>query len=473
LKITTGDSRTGSGSEQVKAQVARMLIAALSDECSAYCILSGYDRLPDSFDTDIDFMVASEDFERMPRIIDRLGCQTKGRLFHTVDHELSARSFSLGYQIGPRMIVVQADSTGDYRHYGRLWLKSDEVLSKRRLHERGFYIPAASHEFIYYLIKRLNKRHLADEHGHRLHRLYLVDPTGCDQLICRFWKKENSDAIRLMAKNDNWAGITQSLDSIRTEMLRNSGESRVQKLLSGPKRLLHHLHRLIFPTGGWIAIMGPDGSGKSAVIETICPKFRFAYDKVKTYHLRPKILKRRNDTNEVVTDPHGRAPRGPLFSIAKVLLMIADYWIGYAMQIAPAMRRSQLIVFDRYIYDLLVDSKRIRYGGPAWLLRFAAAVVPHPDVVILLDAPPEVLWSRKQEVPFSEVERQRAEYLNTARSLPFARIVDASQPLADVIRDVDDAVTQYFAQRTAKRLRLTVAPVSQKQNAIPAPGQRC
>jgi len=456
---------------QVKANVARTLIAALSDECSAYCILSGYDRLPESFDTDIDFMVTPEDFERMPQIIGRVARETKGRLFHTVEHELSARSYSLGYQIGQKLVIVQADSTSDYRHYGLLWLRSDEVLGKRRQHARGFWIPAASHEFTYYLIKLLNKRQLSEEHGPKLHRLYLLDPMGCDELIGRFWKKAHRDAIRFMAKNDDWAEMTRSLNSIRAEMIRNSGESAVQKVVSGPKHLLHHLQRLIYPTGGWIAIVGPDGSGKSAAIQTICRQFRFAYDKVKTYHLRPKILKRRNDTNEVVTDPHGRAPRGLLFSMAKVFLMIADYWLGYATQIAPAMRRSQLIVFDRYMYDLLVDSKRIRYGGPAWLLRFASAVVPHPNVVILLDAPPEVLWSRKQEVPFTEVMRQREEYLNLAHRLAFAKIVNAAQPLDDVIRDVDEAIVGYFAQRTAKRLRVTVPAVPQNQNAIQAPGQ--
>ena len=49
--------------------------------------------------------------------------------------------------------------------------------------------------------------------------------------------------------------------------------------------------------------MGPDGAGKSAVIDAIRTQFTFAYDKVKCFHLRPKSLRRGNDTNQVVTDP--------------------------------------------------------------------------------------------------------------------------------------------------------------------------
>ena len=44
------------------------------------------------------------------------------------------------------------------------------------------------------------------------------------------------------------------------------------------------------------------------------------------------------------------------------------------------------------------------------------AFSPGPDLVILLDAPPEVLQSRTQEVAHREVERQRAAYLQLARA---------------------------------------------------------
>ena len=120
-----------------------------------------------------------------------------------------------------------------------------------------------------------------------------------------------------------------------------------------------------------------------------------------------------------------------------------------------------------------MDSKRIRYGGPAWLLRVLARIVPHPDLVILLDAPPDVLWSRKQEVAFDEVVRQREGYLEIARRLPFATIVNAAQPIGDVIRDVDSAIVQYFERRTAARLKIKVPPVQANARPVEAPGQQC
>lgn len=458
---------------QVKSAVAHSLIASLANECKSFCILSGYERLPDGFDTDIDFMVGQDDFEQIPHIVEHVARTTNTRLFHVVAHELSARSFWLGYQARDQLIIVQPDSTVDYRHFELLWLRADEVLAARRWHPRGFWIPSARHEFVYYLIKRLSKRSLDEDHEAKLHRLYLEDPEGCDRMLSRFWKGRNRQVLAEMARNHHWEEMRVRLDCFRAELRQNSAESFMEKALSSPRHVLHHLRRVLNPTGGWIAIMGPDGAGKSAIIQAIRRQFTSAYNEVRCFHLRPKSLLSRNESSQPVTDPHGRPARGRILSIAKIFFFIADYWIGYLGIFAPAMMRSQLIVFDRYMYDLLVDSKRVRYGGPAWLLRFAARVIPHPDLVILLDASPEVLWSRKQEVPFEEIERQREEYRKVAQRLPFAKIVNAAQPLPDVIHDVNNAILEHFERRTAERLHLKVPPIASKPTAIEAPGRQC
>lgn len=472
-QISIDDASEQPCAKHVKASVARALLAALESEFRSYCILSGYDELPDSFDTDIDFMVNNAELGSVPHMIMEVARATGTRLFHTVGHELSARSFSLGYQAGQELIIVQPDACADYRHFGLLWLRADEVLGARRRHPRGFWIPSAAHEFAYYLIKRINKRSLEDKHGEKLHRLFSEDSIGCERMIGRFWKGRNRQLILRMAQTNDWMEIRTTFDSIRAELRRNSAESFRQRLRTVPIRALHQLRRVLNPTGGWIAIMGPDGAGKSAAIGSIREQFRFAYHRVNCFHLRPKSIHFGKDTHGVVTDPHGKPPRGWILSVAKAFFLIADYWLGYLAQIVPSMQRSQLIVFDRYIYDLLVDHRRVRYGGPSWLLRLAARIVPHPQLVILLDAPPDVLWSRKQEVEFNEVMRQRDGYCKEASTLPFARVVNAAQPLADVTRDVAMAIVDYYENRTVERLGLKGFSSVAGQKPIATPSRQC
>lgn len=105
-----------------------------------------------------------------------------------------------------------------------------------------------------------------------------------------------------------------------------------------------------------------------------------------------------------------------------------DYTAGYAVKILPALAQNNLIVFDRYYHDLLVDPRRYRYGGPMWLVRWIGKLIPKPDLWVLLDAPPHVLQARKQEVTPQETARQREAYLDLANKLPNFHVVDASQP---------------------------------------------
>ena len=79
--------------------------------------------------------------------------------------------------------------------------------------------------------------------------------------------------------------------------------------------------------------MGPDGAGKSAVIDALRQQFDSAYNKIKCFHLAAEELWAEESRRTGVTDPHGKPPRGTVLSVLKVFSLIADYWLGYALKI--------------------------------------------------------------------------------------------------------------------------------------------
>jgi thymidylate kinase len=441
----------------VKANVARVLLEALSTQCKSYCILAGYERLPERFDTDIDFMVCQEDFDRMPRIMENVAHRTGTCLFQAIDHELTGRAYFLGSLDGPVLTVVQPDCAADYRHFGRRWLPAAEVLGARRRHPNGFYIPSTAHEFAYSLIKRLNKRSFNREHGFRLHQLYVEERIECGRMIARFCRGPEGSAIVRMASANDWTEMYHSIERFRAAMMRSQRETFAARLKAVPADALHLLRRVLQPTGCWIAFIGPDGAGKSFVLNAAAREFAPSFRTIRSFHLRPRLIGRKPLNQGPVTDPHGQPPRGKVASTAKVIDLWCDYLLGYLARILPGVIRTEMMLFDRCLYDLLVDSRRIRYGGPPWLLRAAARLAPGPDLVILLDAPPEVLRSRKQEVTPAEAARQRTAYLDLARSLPSAVVVNAGQPADDVIHDALAAILAHLERRTRKRLGLPPA----------------
>ncbi|RYG98897.1 MAG: thymidylate kinase [Alphaproteobacteria bacterium] len=191
----------------------------------------------------------------------------------------------------------------------------------------------------------------------------------------------------------------------------------------------------------FIAFLGCDGSGKSAVIAGVRTALEAQGVRVTTGHWRPVAFSNGNQLGAQgnADDPHGIPPRGTLSSIAKLAWLWCNWWAAWCRQLGKEAR-SGMVLYDRYHIDLTADPRRYRYGGPDWLARLASKLMPQPDQVVYLDASPEVLLSRKREVSTESLEKNRATYLRIAKGHSRFRIVDASRPLEKVIGDVVDGL---------------------------------
>jgi len=138
--------------------------------------------------------------------------------------------------------------------------------------------------------------------------------------------------------------------------------------------------------------------------------------------------------------------------LAKLAYSWIDYLLfGYLGDIFIRLVRNNLVILVRCYNDLLADPWRYRYGGPLWIVRLMGWFMPRPHLVILLDAPPEVLQSRKQEVAFEDSVRAREAYLRVVEALPNGRVVDGSKPLDEVVSEVEDIILDYMEERVSRR----------------------
>jgi thymidylate kinase len=210
----------------------------------------------------------------------------------------------------------------------------------------------------------------------------------------------------------------------------------------------------LFPPAPWVAILGLDGSGKSSVLEALESSLGRGrpFIAVQEFHWRPGFFRKCKDTGPVV-NPHGKPPRGVLVSTAKLVFLLVDWFFGYWLRLVHLRAKGILVIFDRHFMDLYVDRMRYRYGGLMWTARLAGALIPKPDLFIVLDLPAEVAHARKPEIPLENAKRLREGYLELARSLPNAHVVDASRPLGEVVREVEEILLAEMRKRTKKRLK--------------------
>lgn len=158
---------------------------------------------------------------------------------------------------------------------------------------------------------------------------------------------------------------------------------------------------------------------------------------VKMRHLKPRFVAQlRNQPEIIVVDPHGKPPRGAFLSLVKIVVWLFEEWYADLFH----EKGETVLICDRYYHDLLVDPRRYRFGAPLWTAALVGELMPRPKLWVLLDAPPDVLQARKQEVTPAETARQCLAYLAFIRKQRKHVVVDASQPLDKVIADAAHAV---------------------------------
>ena len=346
------------------------------------------------------------------------------------------------------------DFCSDYFRRGRRLLTADEILARREpaVDEtgtaKGYSVPPADVRFIYYLLKKIDKGELSDTHADYLSAQWHEDASSASDQLRRYWPgAADAELLAQAAATNEWDAVRAALPRLQRALRRSVPRSPAWLLGECRRRL----GRALRPTGLFVVFLGPDGSGKSSVIERLLDDLAPVFRRVRYVHLRPRVLGGGSAQAVPTLQPHALPPRGMLASTAKLSWLLADYVAGYALRVWPLTCRSTLVAFDRYFHDLLIDPKRYRYGGSPTLARWAARFVPQPDIWVVLDAPSAVLQARKAEVSHEESERQREAYLAFIRTRDRGGVVDASQSFDDVTADVAEGVLDFLARRLEAR----------------------
>ncbi|MBI2715676.1 MAG: hypothetical protein HYX37_14680 [Rhizobiales bacterium] len=325
-----------------------------------------------------------------------------------------------------------------------------EILAGRRRYTQC-YIPTIDIEFGALLVRSIAKQTLDNERARWLSKLFQQDPERCAVQVARFWTDVNAKLILEAARTGEWIPVCERLADLHDELRWRAVRRRPLRFLANKVRgLLGRAKRLLRPGGVSVVFLGPDGAGKSSVIDAIGPKLSDVFAHWTCWGFAPSLRHFIRRGKRSTSEPHGLPPR----SLPVSLVRLAYWFVYHALAFGTlrlALARSTLVLYDRHFVDILVDQQRYRYGGPVRLLRLLWRFIPKPDLIVLLDAPPDILQARKQEVPFEVTARQREAYLALVRTLPNGRIVDASVSRARVANTISEIILRWTAERIVRR----------------------
>ena len=168
--------------------------------------------------------------------------------------------------------------------------------------------------------------------------------------------------------------------------------------------------------------MGVDGSGKSTLIELLRKKLKNKFKKIKYVHLRPYLIL--FDKSIVQTNPHKTKVTWPiLLNFFRILYWLIIYRIFFYLF---KNKSGQLIIFDRYAHDLMIDPVRYKFNLPNKITKFILDLFPNPSFWIVLNAPIKILEKRKKELPTKELKKQIKSYLSFAKKRKNSIIVNTN-----------------------------------------------
>ena len=414
LRVPTGHS--SSPTDQVSALLDQIFLRL--NQCDAPYALLRQNRSAD-VRSDIDIGLLAHPIDTLDPIIRELEREERLIFVHRLHYEIPYGHHYILALPGQPGHFLHLDCLFDPLGVNRYCLSTPYLLNGRTI-RHGVPCISPDKEALHLLMKRIVKGRCTQTDSDKFRAMYY-------------------SSRLLRAEVQRWFGTQGTADVAALfdrppEALQTLLMSRLQGLLwrrylvRHPflfmRRWLLHLVRVIGrlrrPTGYFVIIVGPDGSGKSTIAAALGEQLERAFRNVWRFHWRPHLLPRlsghraapdaRTDTPPEVSRYKG------IVSLARFLYYWFDFVIGYWSQVYWRTAQTTLVIGERYYHDVIVNPQRYGFAVPAWLLRLASHCVPAPDLTVLLENRPEVIHERKPELSPDAITRQIGAF---RRQLPF------------------------------------------------------
>lgn len=415
-----------------------VLVFQLLNSSANYAVLRNYELLPQNHGRDIDIIICRNDFKRIRNQIVEIFSSLEYKLFqYYKGSEMHSMAFA---ETKAPYNLISFDFLFSIYIKDTILLTSQDVLKTKMYNGKIYHVRKDMEYLSKFIYNKILKTPYPDKYKNIEKEAYAL------------YSQEINEVL-------NKLGIKQDF-SLRKIKLHQYKKHFLQMFSAHLRYMVATISNFIHPQGISFSFTGPDGVGKTTVINQIAEILNKLYKSVPVYHFRPMLI---NNLGEVAhtaglkkevdrdySNPHRGGRTGRFSSFIRLFYYSIDYIVGYQWKVKHQVFQRKIVIFDRYYTDIICDSRRSRiYLNYKFLYGFGKLFIPSLDYNILLTASTDTILARKKELDEEGIRtiNEKIDYLADKKG--YKKILNEQTPEVAVA----EILSYIFENQHKKNLR--------------------
>lgn len=371
-----------------------------------YAVLRSYGNLPEKFSShDVDILVDIKEFSQLKKDIYKILAKYNYKLLMVNSNDRFV-TFIIGNQIEDELEYLYLDFFFNYSLYGIHLIDASEVLENRIFNGKVYHVNKVYEFLEKFLNTTLLNKNYPSKYSNLLNEVNTNFSSDVNLKLRYIFNINDLSIDECKKYSGNYL--------LRKVFFRNLFSNPFKQLYNSYKFIYYYLKGQLKPNGFSFSITGPDGSGKTTILDGLEYHFSKIYREISYNHFRPTVipriaelfkktgLKKTVDVNYY--KPHRGKKTSVLSSLFRLFYYMSDYVIGYYKIVKPILVRRGVVIFDRYFTDIIGDSKRSQINLNYKVVFFLRRLVPKMDYNFIIFVDPEIILKRKKELTKDQIE---------------------------------------------------------------------